>query len=102
MSNLVRIASNDRLYPSRIERSASRSIERIRASQQIATATQVAKVEVIADTTEAALLACSHISIIESLLADHVSHAEGRLHQIAKAGTIGLTEVVIKAAQEVR
>lgn len=101
MSDLVRLGHSNNLYPSRAERGAARSLERLRASQQIATATQIAKVEVIADTTEAALLACSHISVIESLLADRIPHAEGQLHHIAKAGTAGLAEVVIKAAREV-
>lgn len=86
----------------RVPRSTTRAIERVRTDQQVATAIETAKVEVIADVTESALVAASHIAVIESMLADRVPHAEGRLHQIAKAGTTGLTEVVAKAAQGVR
>lgn len=100
MTDLVRIPVSA-LSP-RTARATTRAIERVRTDQQVAAAIETAKVEVIADVTESALVAASHIAVIESLLADRVPHAEGRLHQIAKAGTTGLTEVVAKAAQEVR
>lgn len=99
MSELIHLSN---ALSTRIPRSASRAAERVRTDQQLATEIERAKVEVIADVTESALVAASHISVIESMLADRVPHAEGRLHQIAKAGTTGLTEVVAKAAQEVR
>lgn len=86
----------------RVDRSTSRALDNIRGGQQVATARQLAKVEVIAETTEAALIAASHISVIESLLADRVPAAEGQLHAIARAGTAGLADVVLRASREVQ
>lgn len=99
MNELIHVSN---ALSTRVSRTTNRAVERVRTDQQVATAIETAKVEVIADATESALVAASHIAVIESMLADRVPHAEGRLHQIAKAGTTGLTEIVAKAAQEVR
>jgi hypothetical protein len=70
-------------------------LERVRADQAVAAARQVARVSVIAETTEAALLAVSHVSALESLLVSRTPRAEERLRHIADAGALGMTEVVL-------
>lgn len=100
MSSLV--PSTGSMLPSRAERSAVRAIDRVRASQAVVTARETAKVEVIQDVTTAALGAGSHISAVEGLLAQRTPHAAGRLQAIADAGTIGLTEVVMRTTRMVR
>lgn len=87
------------LLPSRIERGMSRELERVRAGKVIAAAREEAKIEVLAQTTESALLAASHVAAVEALLVARTPHAEARLRHIADAGTIGMTEVVIKAGR---
>jgi hypothetical protein len=101
MSNLVPTGGGTFL-PSRAERSAGRAIERVRASQAVLTARETAKLEVIGDVTEAALMTSSHIAAVEALLVERTPHAAGRLQAIADAGTLGLAEVVMKTARTVR
>lgn len=99
MTDLIPISTS--LFPTRVERTTGRALGRVRAAQQLAAAQEVARVEVVAEVTEAALLATAHISALESLMADRVPHAEGRLHQIANAGVLGMTAVVVKAGRRV-
>lgn len=94
--------THSRSLPSRAERQKQRALECVRADQQVAAAEEAAKVEVIAEVTETALLATSHVSAIESALADRVPHAEGRLRQIANAGALGMTDVVVKTGRKVQ
>jgi hypothetical protein len=90
------------VYPTKVERQAGRALERIRADQAVAAARQVARVSVIAETTEAALLAVSHVSALESLLVSRTPRAEERLRHIADAGALGMTEVVLSTNRQVR
>ena len=64
-----------------------------------AAARENAKVEIMAEVTETALLAASHVAAVEALLVARTPHAEARLRHIADAGTIGMTETVIKAGR---
>jgi len=100
MPDIVPFGSGS-LLPSRVERQTGRALERIRASQAVATAHEVAKVEVIQDVTEAALMATANVSAIEALLVARTPHAEGRLRTIADAGALGMAEVVMKARRSV-
>lgn len=100
MTDLVPMRGN-RLVPSRVERQTGRALEQIRAGQAVASARETAKVEVIAEVTEAALLATSHVSAVEALLVSRTPHAEGRLRHIADAGAIGMANVVMKAHRQV-
>lgn len=96
MSDLVPRSS---FAPSRLERSTSRSLDRVRADQVVRSAQEAAKLEVIADVTETALMATSAISAMEAILVARTPHAEGRLRHIADAGTLGMAAVVAKAAR---
>ncbi len=100
MSDLIQYGGGS-LLPSRVERQTGRALERIRAGQAVVTAREVAKVEVIQDVTEAALMATANVSAIEALLVARTPHAEGRLKHIADSGAIGMAEVVLKARRSV-
>ena len=100
MTDLIRY-KND-LQPSRIERQSSRAVERIQARQSVTAAREAAKVEVVAEVTEAALLATSHISALESLLVTRTPRAEERLRHIADAGSFSLVEIVLGTARRCR
>lgn len=98
MSDLVALG---RALPSRLERTTARELDRIRAGQAVAVARDTAKLATIADVTEAALLATSHVSAMEALLVERTPHAAARLQHVADAGTLGMAAVVSKTARTV-
>lgn len=98
MSNLVRSSLRDALPVRRgsLERQYSQELSLVRANAELATARETAKVETIANVTEAALLATSHVSAVEALLVQRTPHAEARLQHIADAGCTGMASVVLR------
>jgi hypothetical protein len=96
MSNLPVISSWGELATGGSERKASKEIARARAYGSVVSATGIAKVEAVAQITEAALLATSHISAVEALLVQRTPHAEARLRHIADAGCAGMANVVLR------
>ncbi len=90
------------LYPTRAERQTGRALEQVRSRQAISAAQEVARVAIIAEATEAALLATSHVSALEALLVSRTPRAEERLRHIADAGALGMTEVVLGASRRCR
>ena len=99
MNNLAPRMSG--LHLTSLERQTGQALESIRAGQAVASAREVAKLEVIAEVTEAALLATSHVSALESLLVARTPHAEGRLRHIADVGALSMADVVLKAHRRV-
>jgi hypothetical protein len=99
MSSLV---PSNRRSLSRIDRQLAETLETIRANQRIASAGQIARIEIIEDVTQAALVATANISVWESMLADRVPNAEGRLRHIANAGAVGMTDVVLGVKRAVQ
>ena len=95
MSYLPVPSSLGELVSTRIERQASREIARAQAYGATVSARERAKVEAIAQVTETALLATSHVSAIEALLISRTPHAEARLRHIADAGCTGMASVVL-------
>lgn len=90
------------LPASRGERQTARALEQVHGRQAVLSAEEVGRVETIAEVTEAALLAVSHVSALESLLVNRTPLAEERLRHIADAGTLGMTEVVFAASRRCR
>ena len=78
-----------------VQRRAGREIARSQAYGAAVSAREAAKIEAIADVTEAALLATSHVSAVEALLIARTPHAEARLRHIADAGCTGMASVVL-------
>jgi hypothetical protein len=101
MSDLVPSHAGN-LFPTRVDRSAGRAIGRVRANQAVVVAQETARLEIIADVTETALLSASHVAAVEALLVARTPHAEGRLRHIAEAGTLGMADVVFRTGQRSR
>jgi hypothetical protein len=99
MSDLPVLSSFGELASTRVERRASREIARAQAYGACLAAREVAKVDAIAEVTETALIATSHVSAMEALLISRTPHAEARLRHIADAGTAGMASVVMKMAR---
>ena len=99
MSDLVPLGAG--LLSTRIERTTGRQLDRIQAGKMVTAARENARIEVVAEVTETALLAASHVAAVEALLVARTPHAEGRLRHLAEAGTIGMTDIVIKAGGRV-
>lgn len=98
MSNAL-VPATTTVQPTRTARRTGQALEKVHGHQAVATAEEVAKVELMADVTEAALLAASHISALEVLLSNRTPQAEERLRHIADAGALSLTEVVFRASR---
>lgn len=102
MSNLPTLSVlGEQLSGGRIERQTSREITQARAYGAVVSAQQLAKVEAIAQVTEAALLATSHVSAVEALLISRTPHAEARLRHIADAGCTGMATVVLRTGSQI-
>lgn len=101
MSNLpARFGLGD-LASRNIERQMNRETTRAKAHGLAVSTREIAKVEAVANVTEAALLATSHISAVEALLISRTPHAEDRLRHIADAGTAGLANIVLKTSSQI-
>lgn len=100
-SNLPMPGGSSSLPVTRIERQASREIARAQAHGAIVAAQENARIEAIAQVTETALLATSHVSAVEALLIQRTPHAESRLKHIADAGCAGMASIVLGAGRRV-
>lgn len=102
MSNLpVPAGFGDGLSSRAVTRQASREVARARAYGSVVSAGETAKIEAVAQVTEAALLATSHISAMEALLVSRTPHAEARLKHIADAGCVGMAGVVFETGRKI-
>jgi hypothetical protein len=99
MSNLPALSTlgNELNGIGKLERQTSREIARARAYGATVSAREIAKVEAVAQISEAALLATSHVSAVEALLISRTPHAEARLRHIADAGCTGMATIVLRA-----
>lgn len=102
MSNLPMLPTSARLAPTRLERRINNEVAQAKGFGQVLSAREVAKVEAVANVTEAALVATAHVSSVEALLMNQVPHAEGRLKHIADAGCAGMAYVVMAMGREIR
>lgn len=81
------------------ERQVKRDIQRSKREAAAAVARHNARVEVVADVTEAALCAAAEISLLEGVLGANIPGSAGRLAHIADAGALGLAKIVTKASR---
>jgi hypothetical protein len=95
MSHLPALSSLGELANTKLQRQALREISRAQAYGAALAAREAAKVDAVAEVTETALLATSHVSAIEGLLIERTPHAEGRLRHIADAGCTGMANIVL-------
>lgn len=99
--NLVLRAS---FQPTRISRTADRAIEQVDAGKRLAIEQEAAKLEVLASTTESAMLAASHVAALQAMLSARAGDpiTDQKLAAIADAGIFGLTSVVMNLGQRFR
>jgi hypothetical protein len=95
MSNLPAMSPAGGRMSRRMDRQLDRAVAQAHGWGQAVAAQEMAKIDAIADVTEAALVATSHVSVMEALLVARTPHAEGRLRHIADAGTAGMANVVL-------
>jgi hypothetical protein len=101
MSNLPALPGLADLATTRLERRVSKEIASARGYGAVVSARETAKLEAIAQVTEAALLATSHVSAVEALLVERTPHAEARLRHIADAGCTGMASVVLRTGSRI-
>lgn len=102
MSNLPALSSfgTQLSGPGRIERQVSREIAQARGYGSVVSARGIVQLEAVAQVTEAALLATSHVSAVEALLVSRTPHAEARLRHIADAGCTGMANIVLRTGSQ--
>jgi hypothetical protein len=101
MSNLPVLSGFGDLSGRGIERQMTREMTRAKAYGLAVSTQEIAKIEAVANVTEGALVATSHISAVEALLISRTPHAEDRLRHIADAGTAGLANIVLKTSRQI-
>lgn len=83
------------------ERRMAREMMQVQGESALATARETSRIEVVANVTEAALLATSHVSAVEALLIERTPHAARRLQHIADAGCVGMASIVLGAGRRI-
>jgi hypothetical protein len=86
---------------SRIERRAAAEITATRAASSVLAAREAAKLDLIADVAETALLNASAVSSLEALLVIRTPHAAGRLGYIADSACMAMGKVVARTGRAV-
>jgi hypothetical protein len=100
MSSLIPVGSSTGLS-SRAQRQLGAEIARIQARGVVLAAREVTSIHVIEEVTEAALLATTRLSRLETALALEAPNASGRLHFIAEAAALGMGAVVQQTTRKV-
>jgi hypothetical protein len=102
MSNLPILSTSVGMVPGKLDRQISREVSQTKGFGMVLSAREIAKVEAVANVTEAALVATAHVSSVEALLIGQVPHAEARLRHIADAGCAGMGYVVMSMGRQIR
>lgn len=100
MSSLIPFDSSTRLS-SRVQRQLSAEITRIQTRGVALASREVTGINVIEEVAEAALLATTRLSRLETALALEAPNASGRLHFIAEAAALGMGAVVQQTTRKV-
>lgn len=87
------------LKESYADRVNSRHLARIGRAATLVATEHKARLDVVTEVTESALLATAEVSALEAHLVGMVPHAEGRLKFVADAGSAALANVVTKMAR---
>jgi hypothetical protein len=98
MANHPVLASSRGL--SKLERRAASEIAVTRAASSVLAARESARLDVIADVAETALLNASALSGLEAALVMRTPHAAGRLGHIADSACLAMGKVVARAGRE--
>jgi hypothetical protein len=78
----------------KIERRAAKEIALNRAVSSVLAAREAAKIDAIGSVTEAAVLSCARVALIETMATAQTPHAAGRYRFIADCGATGMGAVI--------
>lgn len=98
MANHPALASSRGL--SKLERRAASEIALSRAASSVLAARGSARLDVIADVAETAMLNASALSGLEAALVMRTPHAAGRLGHIADSACLAMGRVVARAGRD--
>jgi hypothetical protein len=84
----------------RLERRAANEIAITRAASSVLAARESARLNLISDVAETALLNASALSGLEAVLVMRTPHAAGRLGHIADSACMAMGRVVARTARE--
>jgi hypothetical protein len=98
MSNHPALVSSRGL--SKLERRAASEIALTRATSSVLAARESARLDVIADVAETAMLNASALSNLEAALIMRTPHAAGRLGHIADSACLAMGKVVARTGRE--
>jgi hypothetical protein len=99
MSDLPVLASPRGLGLTRVERRAAKEIALTRAASSVLAARESARLDLITDVAEAALLNASAVSSLEAALVMRMPHAAGRLGHIADSACMAMGKVVARTGR---
>lgn len=102
MSSLIPFSDIPGGLSVRQERQLERQKAQIHARGSLIAAREIAKVSVVTDVTEEALMAASEVAQLTGMLVQRTPHAEAALNHIASAGITAMADVVIRAGRSLR
>jgi hypothetical protein len=97
MANHPVLASSRGL--SKLERRAANEIALTRAANSVLAARESARLDLIADVAETALLNASALSSLEAALVMRTPHAAGRIGHIVDVACVGMGKVVARTGR---
>lgn len=100
MPNHPVLASSHGCGLTRLERRAANEIALTRAASSVLAARESARLDLIADVAETALLNASALSSLEAVLVMRTPHAAGRLGHIADSACMAMGKVVARTGRE--
>jgi hypothetical protein len=100
MPNHPVLASTQSRSVSKVERRAANEIAITRAASSVLAARESARLDLIAEVAETALLNVSALSSLEAALVTRTPHAAGRLGHIADSACMAMGKVVARTGRE--
>jgi hypothetical protein len=100
MADHLVLASAHGRSVSRLERRAANEIAVTRAASSVLAARETARLDLIADVAETALLNASALSSLEAALVMRTPHAAGRLGLITDSACLTMGKVVARTGRE--
>lgn len=99
MTNLPAPYTSSALGLSRVERRAAKEIALTRAASSVLAARESARLDLITDVAETALLNAAALSGLEAALVMRTPHAVGRLGHIADSACMAMGKVVARTGR---
>ncbi|MDO8213473.1 hypothetical protein [Conexibacter sp. CPCC 206217] len=93
------VPSTRTINPTRVDRATGRVLGQIRSEKAIIAESEIAKIAITEAVTSEALIACSNLSALQAMLSARAPLAEERLRHLADAGTLQLTNIVLRLGQ---